>query len=334
MTDLNQKLKRYINEEMEYWDFSSVIRVIQKGEILFESCRGYASIEFGVKNTMATRFTVASVTKQFTAFAIMLLQDKGLLQLDEKANRYLPPHLQLPSEITVHHLLSHTSGLHNSYNFEDDFYVNEDRKPYDKELFFKNWIVKEPIRKPGEVFEYNNFNYTLLAWIIEFVSGQSYHEFLQQHIFSKLEMHDTTFDNDQDILINKASQYMRNYGILVRIPYTNNLYGIGAGALVTSCDDLQKWYECLKNKCILSDRGYEIYLSENKNHYCYGLERCDEAGVISYMHGGDFFGVSAYTRYYFDEDLCILIMTNTESVDQYRLGSSIGEILHGGEPAR
>lgn len=281
-----------------------------------------------IKNTMETKFTVASVAKQFTAFAIMILHDKGLLQLDEKANRYLPPNMQLPSEITVHHLLSHTSGLHNNYNFEDDFYVGEDRKPYNREQFFRNWIIREPIKKPGIEFEYNNSNYNLLAWMIEYVSGQTYNEFLQENIFSKIGMNNTAFDNGLEIIPNKADNYMHDYGKLVRVPYTNNLYSIGAGALVTNCDDLQKWYECLKNRKILSEYAYGIYLSANKNNYCYGLERYEEDGTIKYAHGGDMPGVSAYTQYYFEEDICIIVISNTESLDQYRFGNSIAAILH------
>ena len=328
MTEIQKSLKNYITAEMDYWDFSGVVRIIQNGRILFETCRGYSNIEFGIKNTMETKFTIASVTKQFTAFAIMILYDKGLLQLDEKANRYLPSNMQLPSEITVHHLLSHTSGLHNNYNFEDDFYVGEDRKPYDKEQFFRNWIIREPIKKPGEEFEYNNSNYNLLAWIIEHVSGQTYSEFLQENIFSRIGMNNTMFDNSQNIIPNKANNYMRDYGKLVRVPYTNNLYSIGAGALVTNCDDLQNWYECLKNRKILSEYAYRIYLSENKNNYCYGLERYEEDRTIKYAHGGDMLGVSAYTQYYFDEDICIIVISNTESLDQYRFGNGIAAILH------
>ncbi len=163
MTSIQKKLDNYITAEMAYWDFSGVIRIVQKGAVLYETSRGYANIAFGIKNTMQTRFVVASVTKQFTAFAIMILYDKGLLALEEKANRYLPADMQLPSDITVHQLLTHTSGLHNNYNFEDDFYVGEDRKPYNKKQFFTNWIVREPIKKSGEYFDYNNSNYNLLA---------------------------------------------------------------------------------------------------------------------------------------------------------------------------
>lgn len=328
MAEIQKSLHSYVTAEMDYWDFSGVVRIIRNGRVLFEACRGYSNIEFGIKNAMETGFSVASVAKQFTAFGIMLLHDKGLLQLDEKANRYLPPSLRLPSEVTVHHLLSHTSGLHNNYNFEDDFYVGEDRRPYDKEYFFRNWIIREPIKKPGKEFEYNNSNYNLLAWIIEYVSGQTYHEFMQENIFSKIGMNHTIFDDGQIIIPNKASNYMRDYGKLVRVPYTNNLYSIGAGALVTNCDDLQKWYACLKHRKILSERAYRIYLSENKNHYCYGLERHEDGRAVRYAHGGDMPGVSAYTQYCFDEDLCVIILSNTESLDQYRFGNGIAAILH------
>lgn len=287
MTEIQKSLNNYITAEMDDWNFSGVVRVIQNGEILLETCRGYSNIEFGIQNTMETKFTVASVTKQFTAFAIMILYDRGLLQLDEKANRYLPPDMQLPSEITVHHLLSHTLGLHNNYNFEDDFYVGGDRKPYDKKEFFRNWIMRELVKEAGKEFEYNNSNYNLLAWMIEYVSGQTYSEFLQENIFSKLGMNNTVFDNGLDIIPNKAGNYMHDYGKLVRVPYTNNLYSIGAGALVTNCDDLQKWYECLRNREILSEKAYGIYLSENKNNYCYGLERYEEDGTVI-QRGGNF----------------------------------------------
>ncbi len=331
MADIQKKLSAYISEEINYWDFSGVIRITHNGETIYETSRGYANIEFGIENTMATRFSVASVTKQFTAFAIMMLYDKGLLKLHEKANRYLPTNLQLPSDITIHDLLSHTSGLHNNYNFEDDFYVYEDRMPYNKEYFFKNWIIKEPIGKSGNYFDYNNSNYTLLAWIIEYVSGQTYTDFLISNIFCPLGMNSTTYDNGQNIILNKASNYMHDYGILVKVPYTNNLFGIGAGSLVTNCDDLQRWYECLKNRKILSSEAYEIYFAENKNHYCYGLERYEEYGTIKYAHGGDNLGISAYTQYYFEEDICIIIIANTESLDQYRFGNALATIMHNGE---
>ena len=330
--DIQNTLSTYINAEIDFWDFSGVIRILQKGKILFETSRGYANIEFGIKNSMMTRFNVASVTKQFTAFAIMILYDRGLLKLDEKANQYLPSSIQIPSDITVNNLLSHTSGLYNYYNFEDDFYIAKDRAPYNKNTFFSDWINKKLVNKPGTVFNYNNSNYNLLAWIIEKISGQTFNEFLTTNIFIPLEMRNSEYDNGQNIIMHKANNYIRDYGKLVRTPYSNNLFHIGAGALVTNCDDIQRWYECLRNRKLLSEQAYNIYFRENKNHYCYGLEQYNEGGKIKYSHGGDYVGVSAYTQYLFEQDICIIIISNTESLNQYRFGNSLAAIMSGELP--
>ena len=332
MNDSLQRLTKYIEQETEYWDFWGAIRIVKGGNILWETCRGYASVEFGVKNTMFTRFTIASVTKQFTAFAVMLLYDRGLLSLDADANAYLPEDMRIPAGITVHDLLAHTSGLYNFYNFEDDFYIGEDRLPYDRKAFLSKWILKQPVNAPGEAFNYNNSNYNLLAWIIEYVSKQSYAKFLRENIFLPLGMTSTVFDDGLAVHENKANNYMHDYGHTVCVPYVNNLYLMGVGALVSNCDDLQKWYECLKQRKLLSANAYQRFFAENMNHYCYGLERHDRNGTTMYAHGGDANGIAAYTQYFFEEDICIIILSNNESLNQYRLGEGIADILHGEEP--
>ena len=222
--DIQQRLSAFIEQEIEYWDFWGIIRIVKSGSILWETSRGYACAEFGVKNTMSTRFTIASVTKQFTAFAVMLLYDRGLLSLDADANTYLPEDIQIPAGITVHDLLAHTSGLYNFYNFEDSFYIGEDRLPYDQKAFLNKWILKQPMNAPGESFNYNNSNYNLLAWIIEYVSKQSYAEFLHENIFLSLGMTSTVFDDGLAVHENKANNYMHDYGRIVRVPYVNNLF--------------------------------------------------------------------------------------------------------------
>lgn len=325
-------LTKYVSQEIDYWDFSGVIRIIKNGEVFWETCRGYSNIEFSIPNTMDTRFTVGSVTKQFTAFAIMILCDRGLLRLDDEANHYLPLDMQIHQGITVHDLLAHTSGLYNYYNFEDDFYIGEDRLPYNKKAFVDNWINKEPVQPAGTGFNYNNSNYNILAWIIENVSKQSYMDFLYENIFLPLEMNNTEFDNGTDIIFNKANNYMHDYGKMVRTPYVNNLFHIGAGSLVTNCSDLQKWYECLKQRKLLSGQTYDRYFTENMNRYCYGLECYNVNGVIKYAHGGDFNGIAAYVQYFFEDDICILVLSNTESLNQYRLGNAIADIMYGGNP--
>src|SRR5690606_12961039 len=123
MQSIRLKLETYINNYVDMWDFYGVIQVTRKGEVLFENAYGYASVEFGIKNAINSCFSIASISKQFTAFAIMLLYDKGMLDIDKSAQLYLPANMKINKLITIHHLLSHTSGLYNFYNFDDDFFA-------------------------------------------------------------------------------------------------------------------------------------------------------------------------------------------------------------------
>ena len=327
-----RRLSDYVERETAFWDFSGVIQVIKDGEPVFSSCRGYASHELGVKNTLSTRFSAASVTKQLTAFAILLLCDRGLIDLQADANRYLDAKMQIPAGITVHHLLSHCSGLYNFYNFEDDFYIGADRLPFDKKAFFRDWINRRPVTPAGEKFGYNNANYNLLAWIIENTAEQLYDLFLRQNIFLPLDMQGAQIDNGLNLLSGRAQNYMHDYGQTVRTPYSNPLFHIGAGGLVIDSASLQKWYHCLRERRLLSERAYKRFFTENSEHYCYGLERHSENGRVKYAHGGDMNGTAAYVQYFFEDDLCLLILSNNESLNQYRLGNAMADILYGNAP--
>ena len=167
MQEIRLKLEAYINKYLELWDFYGVIQVTKKGEVLFENAYGYASIEFGMKNDTNSCFSLASMSKQFTAFAIMLLHEKKMMDIDKPAQLYLPANMKIDESITVHHLLSHTSGLYNFTNFENDFFAGYNRMDYSRNHFFQRYINKKPTKPPGTVYDYNNSNYNLLAWIIE-----------------------------------------------------------------------------------------------------------------------------------------------------------------------
>lgn len=328
MQQYKRKLEAYMNQYLELWDFYGVIQVIQKGELLFEDAYGYASIEFGIKNDMDTRFSLASVSKQFTAFAIMLLHEKNMLDIDKPARLYLPATLEIDESITVHHLLSHTSGLYNFTNFENDFFAGYNRMDYSRDDFFQRYINKQPTKLPGIIFDYNNSNYNLLAWIIEHVSGETYRDFLRNHIFLPLDMLNSDVDDGCKTIKNRASNYVHDFDKIIKSPYHNEKFSIGAGAIVSNCEDLYKWYSCLRDRKMLSEKGYAQYFSENLNKYCYGLEHNHSYGTDSYAHGGDHLGICTFTHYFFDEDVCILILSNNEASNQYRLGNAIADILH------
>lgn len=329
MQSMQMKLEAYINEYLALWDFYGVIQVIQQGKVLFENAYGYASIEFGIKNGLHSRFSTASLSKQFTAFAIMLLHEKGLLDIDQPAKRYLPADMNVDESVTVHHLLSHTSGLYNFYHFKDDFFGQYNRLEYSQQDFFKRYIDKKPAASPGAVFDYNNSNYNLLAWIIEHVSGKKYADFIRNHIFLPLNMMHSDVDDGSKPIFNRSSNYVKDYDVYIKSPYHNEKFSIGAGAIVSNCEDLYLWHACLRDRKMLSRKTYARFFNVNQNNYCYGLEHHHIYGTDRYSHGGDHLGVSAYMQSYFEEDICIIILSNNEAVNQYRLGNAISDILHG-----
>ncbi|TMV47065.1 beta-lactamase family protein [Paenibacillus mesophilus] len=328
MQSIRLKLEAYINKYLELWDFYGVVQVIQKGEVLFENAYGYASIEFGIKNDMNSRFSIASVSKQFTAFAIMLLYEQNLLDIDKSAQLYLPADMKLDETITVHHLLSHTSGLYNYYNFEDDFFAGYNRTDYSRNDFFLRYIDKKPAKPPGTAYDYNNSNYNLLAWIIENVSGEKYEDYMRNNIFLPLNMRNSDVDDGCKPIKNKSSNYSKDFDATIKSPYYNEKFSIGAGAIVSNCDDLYKWYTCLRDRKLLSKKTYTRFFSTNINNYCYGLEHHHVYGTDRYSHGGDHLGISTYMQNYFDEDICLTILSNNEAINQYRLGNGISDILH------
>lgn len=328
MQTIRAKLEDYINKYLKLWDFYGVIQVIHKGKILIEQACGYASLEFGINNTMESRFSLASMSKQFTAFAVMLLHDKGKLDIDSSASLYLPAELRIDESITVHHLLSHTSGLYNFYNFADNFFAGTNRLEYSQIDFYQQYINKKPVKPAGSGFDYNNSNYNLLAWIIEHVSGEKYEDFIRNHLFLPLNMHSSAVDDGCIVIAGKSSSYVKDYAATIKCPYYNEKFSTGAGAIVSNCGDLYKWYTCLRDRKLLSPEAYIRFFQENDNSYCYGLEHHQMHGQDRYAHGGDHLGISTYMQNFFAEDLCIIILSNNEGINQYKLGNAIADILH------
>ncbi|MBP1907538.1 CubicO group peptidase (beta-lactamase class C family) [Paenibacillus turicensis] len=323
-------LAQYVKDYIARWDFSGVIYIVKEGEVLLETASGMACYEFEVPNTINTNFSLASITKQFTAFAIMQLWDQGKLDLHSSANNYLPPNLAIDSRITIHHLLSHSSGLSQSYNFEEDFFGVYNRNTYVKQQYFDEFIDRPLAFEPGCKYEYNNAGYNVLAWIVEYVSGQSFDQYLDGNIFKPLGMTNTYVDTGTNVIKNRAFPYEYEWTGVVKAQYSNERFSIGAAGIVSNCQDLYKWNQCLLQQKLLSHQGYEFYLGENLNGYCYGLEKQQFHHHLCYAHGGDFIGVMTYMLHGFDDDLSIIILSNTSFGNQYKMASALCDLIFTG----
>ena len=151
---------------------------------------------------------------------------------------------------------------------------------------------------------------------------------LENHIFLPLNMMNSDVDDGCKTIKNRSSNYVNDFDATIKCPYFNEKFSIGAGAIISNCDDLYKWYTCLRDRKILSKEVYTRFLNETQNNYCFDLDHPTVSGTDRYSHGGDQLGISTYMQDFFDEDICIIILSNNEAINQYRMGNAISDILH------
>src|SRR5882757_10950487 len=186
--ELAGKFEQYIRPYVETNNFSGRILVSRKGKILFNKAYGFANLEFKVPNELNTVFHLASISKTFTAAGILILEQKGLVATDDPLSKYIPDY-PLGNKITIHHLLSHTSGITDINDLpEYEVASLQQQTPETLVALFKN----KPLEfQPGEKYLYNSGNYVLLAFIIEQVSKMKYADFLKENIYKPLGMDQT-----------------------------------------------------------------------------------------------------------------------------------------------
>ena len=238
--ELTSKIDEYMAARVERYHFNGTILLAQNGSILF--CRGYgmANLEHDIPCTATTKFRLGSITKQFTAMAVLILQERGKLSVTDKVKKYLPSAPKAWDDITIHHLLTHTAGIPNYTSFPDFMKTIRNQVTLD-ELIAK--FKDKPLEfKPGEKFKYSNSGYIVLGKIIEIASGQPYATFMKEAIFDPLEMHDTGYDTAAAVLKNRASGYTRLLGVApANASYIDMSLPHAAGALYSTVVDLLKW---------------------------------------------------------------------------------------------
>ena len=289
----------------------AAIAVIHNGRLVKAQGYGLADVELNVPVTKETVFEIGSVTKQFTASAVMILAQEGRINLDDRISKYLPPIPQAWNEITVRQLLTHTSGIRN-YTGLSGFELSKHLK---KEEFIKT-IAEYPLDfPPGERWSYSNTGYSLLGMIIEKASGQSYWDFMRARIFRPLGMNSTTDRNPKAIIRNRASGYEWVGGALEHRD-TDFTDLTSAGAIVSTVLDLAKWDAALNSGTLLrrisQDEMWTPVRLNKGDTYPYGLGWNIESllGHRVIRHGGLTAGFSATFTRYVDDHLTIIILCN------------------------
>ena len=293
------------------------VAVVQNGRVAYAKAFGKANIAKNVPAESATRYAVGSISKQFTAAALLLAQEKGKLSLDDKVARYFPD-LTGASSITVRELLSHTSG------YEDyapqDYIIPEWTHPTTPDQILQRWAKKPLNFKPGTQWQYSNTNYVLAGKIFEKATGQPLVSFLQRTIFDPLGM--KSANNCQVPDPTDASAYTR-YALGPPQPVAREAKGwyFGAAELCMSASDLAKWDAAFLQKRILSAKSYSEFTSEVKlangkpTHYALGLQVGEFHGTPQVMHSGEVSGFLAINRVFPAKGLAVTVLSNEDGVN-------------------
>ena len=333
-----EQLDELLNQYAEYGQFNGSVLVSENGEIIYKKGFGMANMEWDIPNQPNTKHRLGSITKQFTSMLIIQLVEQGKLKLDVPIITYLPDYPKPNGEkITIHHLLTHTSGIPNYTSFPN-FFKNQSREPYSPEEFVKVFADSTLNFTSGEKFAYSNSGYFLLGVIIEKVTGKSYEEVLQENILVPLKMKNTGYDHHNVILKNRATGYERSGSSYINANYLDMSIPYAAGSMYSTVEDLYLWDQALYTEQILSKKNIDLlftpYIPAFEGHYGYGWgigkvpigKTKDSLNVIN--HGGGINGFNTLiTRIPSDNNL-IVLLNNTGGAPLNEMSNAISGILY------
>lgn len=326
--DIEKKVDKYMNIYLKKGNFSGSVLIAKDGKILVKKGYGLADIENNITNNSKTIFRLASVSKQFTAMAIMELYEKELLDLNDTLTKYIPdyPH---GNKITIHNLLTHTSGIQNFTDFSD--YVERLAIPTTIEETIKRFKNKPLNFTPGDEFRYSNSNYILLAYIIEKVSGKTYEKFIKENIFKPLNMVNSGNDRSNLVLKNRAKGYYFIEGGPVDAWYIDMSIHIGGGSLYSTVEDLYLWDRALYTEKLVSKDSMAKIFTPYKGGYGYGWSIGENYGRKCISHRGGINGFSTIIERYVKDDVCVIVLSNMENAPTDTISRDLAFIAFGEE---
>jgi len=323
----------------------AAVAVLRDGELVFAKGYGRANLELAAPVNERTVFRIGSLSKQFTAAAVLLLAEQGKLKIDDKLSLYLPA-FPRANEVTLRDLLDHTSGIH---NFTESPVIDRiSTSGATVEELIADIAGQSPLYdfEPGTGWWYSNSNYALLGAVIEKVSGQSWGAFLKTEIFDKLGMADTAADDARDVVPGRASGYSLVRGApgsFRNAAFTDMSVPYAAGALRSTAEDMARWNAALFGGKLLKPESLKAMLAPGRlrngaetqtavawpggkafpppagyvpGPYAFGLDHHSENGRRIVGHDGSIAGFDALAQTFVDERLTLIVLTNTNGAAQ------------------
>lgn len=333
-----KKIHDLVSACAEYGQFNGSVLVAEKGKILYKNGFGQANMEWDIPNQPDTKHRLASISKQFTAMLIVQLVAENKLKLDVPITSYLPDYPKTNGDkITIHHLLTHTSGIPNYTSFPNYREImHGPHSPMEIVNLFADLALEFT---PGEKFSYSNSAYVLLGVIIEKVTGKTYEQVLQDKIFSPLKMNNTGYDTNNTILKNRASGYNKVANSYENANYIHMSVPYAAGALYSTVEDLYLWDQALYTEKLLPKKYLDLLFKSHTpawggQDYGYGWEigkmniGQTKEQVQTIRHGGGINGFNTLIARVPSNQSSIILLNNTGRAPLGDMATAIIGILH------
>ena len=330
-TQIAERVDGYLKPFLETGNFSGSILIARGGQVVLRRSAGMANYELSVPNTPGTRFHIASISKAFTAAAILQLEERGLLGTSDSVSRFVPD-FPNGNRITLQHLLTHTSGIPDINGLDDyeTFALSPHTIP---QLVAK--VAGLPLEfEPGSKYEYSNSNYNLLALVIEKVSGESYAEYLRKHVLAPAGMSDSGHDGDASSLIANAAAGYRPAGLqdYEKAPYLDWSNKTGNGSLTSTVEDLYRFDRALRTDSLLKASTRQKYFVPGEGNR-YGWYWSEISGHRVMSAKGRSPGFTAELDRFYDDDITVIVLSNSYStVAQDPIARALDEIALGEQP--
>ncbi|HYK90462.1 MAG TPA: serine hydrolase [Acidobacteriota bacterium] len=321
------RMEQVVRSYVDTKQFMGSVLVARDGKVLFSKGYGSANLEWDVPNSPATKFRLGSVTKQFTAACILLLEERGKLKVEDPVKKYMPDAPAAWDKVTIFHLLTHTSGIPSFTGFPD--YHSTEATAATPEQLVARFRDKPLEFQPGEKWNYSNSGYVLLGYLIEKITQQSYRQFVQENIFNPLGMKDSGYDSNSEIILHRASGYTPGPNGITNAGYIDMTIPLSAGALYSTTEDLLRWEQGLMGGKLLSAASLQKMTTPFKNDYAFGLGVHQSSGHKLIDHGGGIEGFNTLLAYYPEDKLTVVVLANLNGQAPEAIASKLAGVAHG-----
>jgi CubicO group peptidase (beta-lactamase class C family) len=328
---LQQKVDELLGAHASVNSFSGSVLLAAGGKPVVKKGHGYANIEWRIPNAPDTKFRIGSITKQFTSMLVMQLREQGKVKLEESVCVYIAPCPDPWKPVTIHHLLTHTSGIPTYTGIPAWREVNMVPKTVDQIIAFFRDLPLQWI--PGEKYAYNNSGYFLLGVVIEKATGKKYEQALQDMILTPLGMNDTGYDWSKAIIPRRASGYTGRGEALTNAAALDMQQPYSAGAMYSTVEDLLKWDQALYTETLLPEAAKKVMWTPALNNYAYGwMLATPSAPTFGYRriaHGGGINGFSAMIIRVPDPNVTAIVLSNNDTASASAVARDLLAIYYG-----